>query len=354
MSDEEQGIDEALAEAFDELEKRGAEEYEHEQPTETDSGNQSAAEGTGADGNDGEAEENQQENNGEEENGKQESELEPQYKLAPTSWTKEAKEAYQQLPDNLKREAHRREDNYLNGINQAQRQGQRFNPILEKHKQVLAATGASPEQALDEALNLSSRLRASNPQQKGQILRQLAEQVGADLTALGTEIPAEQKMLQQYLQPLYGEIAGLRQHFAASQPSEDSQNLQVIEEFRSETNESGHPKYPFFSVVEEMMIAAIPSITSKKENQGLSKKQLLEKAYEQAVWANPETRSLLQSEQAQQQEEARRKEAADKAAALEKANAVNLEKRGGHDGAATTQSMDETLSNKFDELVARA
>jgi hypothetical protein len=71
-----------------------------------------------------------------------------------------------------------------------------------------------------------------------------------------------------------------------------------------------------------------------------------EKAYEQAIWAHPETRAKLM---AKQDAERRQREAAE-AAAARKAAAVNVQRRGTPPVAAKPGSMEDTIRETYRAL----
>lgn len=278
-----------------------------------------------------------------------EEDIEDQFKLPPTTWTKEAKEQYASLPGWAKQQVHKREQDSIAGFRNLNTQLQELQSVFAPHQEYFRANNISPQAAFNDAIQLSKNLRQANPQERGRILRSLAEQVGADLGSLNEEVPEQAKYLQQYLQPLMQKVGHLEQTLT-SQQRQGGNEVQVIADFRSAKGEDGKPKYPFFDAVEERMVMEIPLI--RQQNPGLSQRELLEQAYEQAVWATPDTRNLIQSEQAAKKEAERRAQAEARAAELEKANKANLNKRGGRDGTAPAETMDETLSQTYDKLVA--
>jgi hypothetical protein len=71
-----------------------------------------------------------------------------------------------------------------------------------------------------------------------------------------------------------------------------------------------------------------------------------EQAYEQAIWAHPETRAKLM---AKQDAERRQREAAE-AAAARKAAAVNVQRRGSPPAAAKPGTMEDTIRETYRSL----
>lgn len=274
--------------------------------------------------------------------------LETQYQIPPSSWDKEAKEQYKDLPDWAKRQAHKREADIFKGIEGYKQKSSQFDSVLSEHKDFIEKNNISPQAALNDAISLAKALQTGTPEQKARILQSIARQYGADTEIFKEEVDPQALQMQQYLSPLLSEIGQIKAALRTQpQPSNDVDNS--INEFRAEVDDTGNPKYPFFNVVENLMATVMPQVIS--ENQGATPKQLLAKAYEQAVWAHPDTRQFLQSEQAKRSEAERQKQAAERKAELEKANKNNLHKKGAYDTEAPTGNIMDTLSTEYDRLV---
>lgn len=335
-------LDDALSQKFDELNQEEIPDIDEQSPETPEGDSRSAESEQVAEG--GDDDEDLTKAGGEEDD------LEPAFKIPPTTWDGESKKQYNALPSWAKRQIHKREQDVLNGIRSLKEQSSRFDPILQNHREFLDSAKIDPGQALNDAIALAKSLRQGTPEQRGRILRSIAEQYKADLNVFKEEVPEQVKFLQQYLAPLQNELGQIKQSLAGQNRPNTDEQLGVIAEFKAATDDKGQPKYPFFDALEERMAMEIPYI--RQQNPGLTSKQLLEKAYEQAVWANPDTREFMRSEQAKQEQAQRQAQAAARKAELEKANKVNLNKRGGHDGEAPTETMDETLSATYDKLVS--
>ena len=113
----------------------------------------------------------------------------------------------------------------------------------------------------------------------------------------------------------------------------------AVEEFMSAKNDKGELLYPFVDNVLDDMSLRVASI--RRTNPAVSHSEALKAAYEQAVWANPETRAVLitaQTAQATQPAQALRKVQEAKAA-----SAGTMPKRGALPGASPTLSLDESI-----------
>lgn len=208
----------------------------------------------------------------------------------PITWKAKAKAEWNKIPDTVKREIRRREQDALDGLKQykeAAAIGERLSKTIQPYHAMLTARNTTPENAVREALDLAYKLSTGTPQQRGAILRHVAQHYGADLTAPSPE----QDKTAQALQPLVSKIQQLEQALQHSQMSERQRQTQTLEqqvsEFAAATDETGALKYPYFEEVRDLMATYLESGRAKN----------LAQAYKQAVKADPEISQLVQSEQ---------------------------------------------------------
>jgi uncharacterized protein YicC (UPF0701 family) len=98
----------------------------------------------------------------------------------------------------------------------------------------------------------------------------------------------------------------------------------AVEDFMAAKDDKGAALYPFVDNVLADMSERVAVI--RRANPGLEHADALKQAYEQAVWANPETRSVLIA--AQQAQAAQPAENQQRVAAAKRASAGNVPKRG--------------------------
>lgn len=278
--------------------------------------------------------------------------------VPPATWSAGAKSEFAKLPEVVRREVAKREQDYARGIQQHAEKARGFDTIMEisrPYEAMLRAEGSDPAGALQSFLHQAYVLRTASPQQKGELVMQIAQKFGADLSQFygqsaqqgqqqdGQQDPMQQmqQIVQQLLAPHLQKIERFEQgQLTAAQHAEQQQTHEIqsqIEAFQSATNPDGSLKHLYFENVRPAMSAFFAS--------GLAKD--LNEAYEMACHANPEVRAALQAEQqrtadAQRLEEARRKTAEAGAAGFH----VNGQGGPGIAGAKS-MSLEEELAGKL-------
>lgn len=211
----------------------------------------------------------------------------------------------------------KREQDFDAGARQWSEQKRRYEQTLSPLIQETQRLGIAPEEGLKALLGAHRML--TNPETAPQAIAQLAQQAGVDLAALASNPPAIQTPrtdpavphLQQTISTLESRLNGFLQN----------QTLGVIEKFASAN--------PHYAAVESDVARLIPLV--QQAEPGLSPAEVLQKAYDQAVWVNPEVRSKLIAEQHAKAESERIAAVQTKQAKSQKA-AVSI--RGSSNGAA--------------------
>lgn len=261
---------------------------------------------------------------------------------APSSWSAKAKDTFYELPDHIKQEVLKREEDFHSGIKQYKEKSdyaEKIQKIIQPYEPALRASGQNTEQVIQTLLDASYRLSQGTPQQKAQYLLQVAQESGADLQSLinsgdnnqntGDNYSAEQSKYIQQLEQRLNYLEGhTKQQATLSMQKQEQQITSQIEQFKNAVDDAGMPKHPYFENVESDMAALI---TIAKQ-QGRPAPTLSE-AYEQAVWVNPQTREALLLKQ--QKESQARKEAEASRKAQEAARKT-------HTNVRTTPSVEFT------------
>ncbi len=236
--------------------------------------------------------------------------------------------------------------------------GQSMRNTVQPYMALIQAEGGTPERAIASMLQTAAIFRTGSQQQKQQAIMQIAQQYGVtlpqpqaapQLDAQGQPIPQQAQQPQHFLDPrVDGLLASLQEQERERQKQAESQSNDATERFLSAKGADGQPAFPFVDNVLQDMIERTGAI--RRNSPALSHDDVLKQAYEQAVWANPETRAVLISQQqaaAQRPEDTLRK-----VAEAKRANANNLPKRGALPATAPKGSMDDTIRETYRELTA--
>ena len=126
----------------------------------------------------------------------------------PQSWRPGAREAWQQLPANVREEVHRREREnarILSETGPLRQVSERINQLQQHFAPALQAEGVDVLTASANLMNLASRLRFGTPVEKAHLAAQIIRNYGVDIMALdavlsNTPAPSSQQQQPQMLQ----------------------------------------------------------------------------------------------------------------------------------------------------------
>lgn len=272
----------------------------------------------------------------------------------PATWSAGAKAIYATLPEVARREIAKREQDYSRGIQQHAEKAKIADTLMREiqpYEAMLRAEGSTPDRAIASLLRSAYVLRTAAPHEKGQLIMQIAQQYGADLTPFMSQgqqpegqqdLSQVQQMVQQLVAPHLQRIQSWEQQQTQAQQAQAMQMEQEIQSqiaaFQSATNEDGTPKHLYFENVRGLMSAYFANGQAKD----------LEQAYEMACWANPEVRAALIADQ-QRAAEAQRLEEAKRKAGNARAAGFNVSGQGGVGIAGASQSsLRDELSNQLE------
>jgi len=263
----------------------------------------------------------------------------PQPLDPPARWSAEDKTAFAALPREaqevvLKRERDRDAEFTRKSQEYAEkdRRWQGVEAVLGPRRQTFAMEGLNEEQALGQLFAISD-FATKDP---ASFIRWFAQQRQVDLSTLTPQAADEYidpavRSLQQQVQTLTSTLTSQEQ--ARAQQAQ-AQAMAEIEAFKND------PSHPHFESVKEHMGALYAG----------GKATSLQDAYDQAVWANAETRALLIEEQqreAQVKAEKDRKERAEKA---KKAAGVNIKSKPADAKATPPKDWRDTVDQVANEL----
>jgi len=226
----------------------------------------------------------------------------------PGGWPADAKAEWSKLSPALKAAVAKREQEISDGARQWSEQRRRYEQVLTPVAQEAQRLGMSVDQGLNALL---AAHHALNRDPAG-ALRNLAQQYGVDLSTLAGSPPANgssetvqtqqqpdiRALVHQAVQPI---LAPLQQRFMDEDRRAQDSSTAFVTTFATS---SGHEH---FDAVSDDIMAMIPRV--KAENPGMSRDQVLQEAYDRAVWANPTTRAAVRASEAAKLDEQRRAEA---------------------------------------------
>ena len=244
----------------------------------------------------------------------------------PQSLKGELKAKWKELPIEVQNEFVRLESTQAKGmakIAQTAKFGEEVMNEVQPYMAMIQAEGGTPQAAIKSLLNTAYLLRTAPPAHKQQLIYQLANQYGVDLSN-----PPEQKQVDPNIQHILNELNQIKQQqtgqVTANQQAADQALETEIQQFASD------PKNIHFEELKGVMSGLLTSGVASG----------LQDAYEQACWANPEIRNSILSEQ-KRQDEFKRKEEEKKLIARKKGAATTL--KSDPSGTVDVPTGDETL-----------
>ena len=216
---------------------------------------------------------------------------------APNSWKAEAKQHWNTLPKEVKQYIVDRETEVHKGFTRQDEErtfGKQLKDVLTPYMAMIQAEGATPSQAVQSLLNTAYTLRTANPAQKAELFRSLAQQYQVPLE----ELTQQQQYVDPALEQLQSRLAQIERENQMLQQQRVMQNQYEMESTIAAFGSK--PGHEHLGDVSAHMSALIQSGVV----QGATPDELLENAYQQAIWAKPELRSTLLAQQ--QAEEAKR------------------------------------------------
>ncbi len=262
---------------------------------------------------------------------------------APKTWRKEAAEQWAALPDAVRSEVLKREEDMFRGLETYKADanfGRSLKPALEPYLPVLQQFGIEPAQQISSLMQAHHTLALGSPQQKAELFRQLASDYGVNLGELAS---AEPVFVDPAVQALQTQVQSLQSTLTARERAEQQTRMTAI---TSEIEAfAADPKNAHFDTVANDIAAMLKSGAAKT----------LSEAYEKAVWANPVTRQQEIARQQRDLIEKQKEEATKKVQAARRASsAVVHAKPRSASGTAPTGSMEDTMRETLAEINARA
>lgn len=253
--------------------------------------------------------------------------------LAPNTWRKELGAEFGKLPENVRQEIHKREQDFHRGIGQYKEAagfGQQLAQEMLPFQQQIQQAGIHPREVIKTLLPAWNTLAHGSQQDKANLVLQLVKDYGIDFTSLGTDPPQgtaqttqEDPRLATALQRLEKLEGNLSAQERQRAEAEYSANVDQVTKFGSD------PAHEHFGAVREHMAALIRSGQAND----------LQDAYDKAIWISPEVRSSLLAKQEQE----RTAKVAAEAANARKAAGANVTRRGTPPVKQTAGKIEDTI-----------
>ena len=228
-------------------------------------------------------------------------EIEPAVELskAPEAWKPEAKAHWDKLPPEVQKYVSDREAEVHKGFtrfDEDRQFGKQIKDIVSPYLPLIRSQGGNPVTAVQGLLQTAYLLNTAPKEQKATLIRQLAEQHGVleSLAQPAQYVDPQVAQLQARLQQLEGSNAQQAQEREAQSMAGIQHQIAAF---------AADPKNAHFEHVRGHMVAMLQGGVAKD----------LQDAYEQAVWARPDLRQALISEQVTQQQASAQQASKDRA-----------------------------------------
>lgn len=221
----------------------------------------------------------------------------------PAGLAPAAREAWKDVPDAVKAEIRKREQDYERGVMkyaEGAKRAQAMDKVLSPYSQFFAMNGG-PGQTIPGVLQTASVLQMGSPIQKAQTVAQLIKQFGVDVSTLDGLLVGEQPQADP--NQMVAQLVDQRlQAFQQQQQAQQAQRAQQA--IGSEIDQfSNDPKNEFYNDVSGDM-ADLLEVTA---NRGQA--MTLQEAYERACAMNPQVSQILAARKAQSSVNTKRKAA---------------------------------------------
>lgn len=251
----------------------------------------------------------------------------------PKTWRKEALEHWAALPDTVRAEILKREDDIFRGLEGYKAQatvGRAFQEALGPFETAIRQEGGDPVSYVRNLVQLDASLSRANPEQRLDMMLRVAQAYDVDLyAAFGAERPYVDPQvtgLQQQLLSLQTQLQGMTQ---AQQSTRLNEATEAVNTF------ANNPENVYFNEVAPQMLELINRSPTMK----------LEEAYNKACRLNDAVWGKIQAAEAQKKAEVQRQKSAQHAATARRAASVTVSsspRRGGETAPAST--LEDTLA----------
>lgn len=218
---------------------------------------------------------------------------------APVSWGISAREQWNTLPEDVKSQVLKREQQIAEALENGKenrKTGERFMDIVNKFQPIISAEGITdPIQGFKGLMETVAGLRLGNQQQKAQFIARFINGYGVDLNVLDQVLasnisgkPVQQTEDQRLAQMLEQKMAPINQ-FMSNLERQKQLHEQQMQENTNREVESFAQSHEFYQDVRLDMADLIDLAANQGRN------LTLEQAYNMACAANPEIQSVIKN-----------------------------------------------------------
>jgi hypothetical protein len=257
----------------------------------------------------------------------------------PASWSAEMKAKVGSIPPDVLAYAAQRDSEQNKRIADLGQEQKAFAPVrstLEHYGRMFEANGVSYAEGLQNLLSSAESLQR-DPEG---FVRKLARQYNVDLREPAGAAPADDaqpesahiRALQSHIERLERQVAETSNRVMSREQAEQQAQaaiaLTAVEKFAADK--------PDFDLLRPKMAEI-----AKTLDPNLSDRELIEKAYEEASWAHPDTRAKRKEAEAKAQADRAAKEARERAEKAKKSASINV--KGDAVNGNAPRSMDDDL-----------
>jgi hypothetical protein len=269
-----------------------------------------------------------------------------------------ARAEFDKLSPTLKAEIHRREADFQAG--QAQlipdaTLGRELRSVIDPYRGMIEAEGGTPARAVADLFRTAAIFRTGGVAQKYQAIAQIANQFGLDLRRFsapqsqGQPQPGQQPNQQDFRDPRVDQIlAAQNLERQQTQQRQQAEMESTVTRWMNENDAQGNPKRPYLQDVINEVAALVPAIRSADSS--MTHSQALDAAYDRAIWAHPEIRTLLAQKQQTELDATRRAENQRKVSDARRAGSVNVSRRASIPAAGKPGTLEQTIAATAREL----
>jgi len=271
---------------------------------------------------------------------------EPGWKAYPKTWKPEHSAHWNSLPEAVKEEAQRREDDFHKGLEpyKAKAQmGERLERLLKPHEEVIQRYGLDTEKLLGNLLQAQMQLSLGKPEDRVALIKQLLTSYNIDPATLGGQPAGDAPYIDPTLVTLQSEVAEVKSALNAEQQRRTvelrKQAAAEVESFRADK-------------ANDLFDQAANEIGQILKSDS---KITLAEAYERATWVNPDTRKIRMEREAKAQAAAAEKaerERAEKAAAATRGSVRTTPRSSS--ATAPVGTIDETMRETLAAIKSRS
>jgi hypothetical protein len=268
-------------------------------------------------------------------------------RAAPKAWAKEQHERWAKLDKDTQDYIEHREKQMLDGLSQYSDKAKRadvWETAVKDYMPLIQAQGIQPPEAVRYLFEAHRQLSSGTPEQRAAYLRRVAESYGIDVAKAASGVTSDEPPAVKELRERTERLERERQAELRQRQEEVTQRVaSEVSSFAEAKDEKGNPMHPYFDECAVHIAALI--------NAG----HTLEKAYEEAVYANPVTRAKELARLKTEEEAALRAKAKQTAEQARNASRSNVNSRDTRRAptASTAKKWEDTLDQTFKEIQER-